>query len=262
MSRSVPRRTRPMPDLLPLLYRMEASHWWSAGMRFVSHALLPAHLPAGWIVEVGCGSGVFALELAQRYPISTVLGVELRYPALRPQRLGPATNAYFLQGDLQRLPLPAESAGTMVALDVMDQAGSEPILALAEARRILRPGGLLLVRVSAYDWLHGPHDQAFGTAHRFTAGELARLLLRAGFRILRLTYANSLLLPIAVVARLAQRAGWLSPTVELGTPVLFSGRLRHILQAEAAWLRQRDLPAGLSLYALAKKEHRWGMEAR
>lgn len=223
-------------------------------MRSISHALLPAGLPRGLIVEVGCGSGVFATQLAARYTANTVLGIELRHPPLRQARPDLGENSRFLQGDLHQLPLPTQSAGTVIALDVIDQLGSNPMLALAEARRILHPDGLLLARVSAYDWLRGPHDRAFGTGHRFTARELADQLVRAGFRILRLTYANTLLLPGAVVARFAQRAGWLSPAWELGMPVHAGGWLRGILEAEAAWLRRRDLPAGLSLYGLAQKD--------
>ena len=45
--------------------------------------------------------------------------------------------------------------------------------ALAEFRRVLRPGGRLLIQVPAYDWLRSRHDREVATRERYTAGELA-----------------------------------------------------------------------------------------
>ena len=110
------------------------------------------------------------------------------------------------------------AAALVVALDVLDQARIDPTKALAEIRRVLRPGGLLLLRVSAYPWLLGPHDRAFGTARRYSRFALAATLVYAGLEPVRLTYANSLLLPVAVAARLAQRRQWLPATAGLTVP--------------------------------------------
>lgn len=225
-------------------------------MRAVTQALLPEHVPGGEIVEVGCGAGVLTAQMARRYPNHIVLGAELRRHALAGVENMAAShgNLCFLQGNLHCLPLPAESAGLVVALDVLDQVGVHLAQALAEARRVLVPEGFLLVRVSAYDWLRGPHDRAFDTAHRFASRELAGAVSAAQFTMVRLTYANSLLLPPAVVVRLAQRNGWLSLRSELMLPDRVGRWLSAALRAESAWLRRRGLPVGLSLYALATKQ--------
>ena len=246
----------PEAALLPALFAVEDWHWWAAGMRRVSHALLNGVvLPPGWIAEVGCGAGAFAAELGQRHADRDVLAVDLHPVALAAaaSRAGRQACLHVAAADGQRLPLPDASCARVVALDVLDQAGIEPARALAEIGRVLHPDGWLLLRVSAYPWLLGPHDRAFGTARRYNRSALDATLVRGGLEWSRLTYANSLLLPLAVAARLAQRRQWLPATAGLTGAGKLNTLLARVLGGEALWLRQRDLGWGLSLYALAHK---------
>ncbi len=87
-----------------------------------------------------------------------------------------------------------------------------------------------------------------------TASHLREMVADAGLRVGRLTYASSLL-PLAVARRLQGR--WLGTAVEADLqppPAGLNNLLLGVLCAEAAWLRQRDLPWGLSLYCLAVKQ--------
>lgn len=240
--------------LLPALYQVDAAHWWTSGMRRVSHALLDGvALPAGPLLELGYGAGGFLVELSARFPERLVLGSELHPLALRGL---PASAALgLLAADLHRLPLPAGSCAAIIALDVYDQQRVDLTAALLESWRVLRCNGILLLRVSALAWLHGPHDVAFGTGQRYTARQLKGYLADAGLRVERLTYANSLLLAPGVGLRLLQKLGLMTDvTSELGVSPRVNRLLRGFLAAEAHWLRRRNLPAGLSLYALARKQ--------
>jgi hypothetical protein len=130
----------------------------------------------------------------------------------------------------------------------------------AELGRVLKAGGLILVRASAFQFLYSEHDRAVLTAHRFSANELRQNLVRQGLTLERLTYANTLLFPIAAVWRLLHRSSrqakmrsdvrplpalirWLNPF------------FAWILGVEALWLRHSHwrLPIGLSVVALARK---------
>lgn len=241
-------------ELLPALYQTQHHHWWSVGMRAITLALLEGvSLPAGPLLEVGCGGGAFLSALCDRAPARAPLGTDLNPVALAHAR---REGHQVFQGDLHHLPLPDSHLGTLLALDAFDQEGVILSGALREAERVLQPGGLLLLRVSAYDWLRGPHDVAFGTGRRYRAGELRAALAAAGLLPERLTYANSLLLLPAVVVRLAQQGGQTSVESQLATPAPLDALFRAILRAEARWLRHASLPVGLSLYALARKPGR------
>lgn len=100
------------------------------------------------VVDLGAGTGLLALALAPQ--VAEVVAVDISERMLERLDERAATdgirNLRTLEADLRRLPLPDESASLVVsnyAFHHLDDAGKE--LALSEARRILRPGGRLIV---------------------------------------------------------------------------------------------------------------------
>jgi SAM-dependent methyltransferase len=235
------------------LYAMDESNGWSQGMRRVTLAFL-AGLPfvKGPYLDLGCGGGMFVHELAAARPHSLVLGADLSAAALaHAQERG--SSERLLQADAGRLPVAPNCVGLITALDAFDQMGIEIAPTLAEAHRVLRPGGVLLLRVSAHPWLWGPHDVAYNTGRRWQAHDLVADLATAGFAIERTTYANALLSPAVVAMRLLQRWGWLAVDAvnEEGGPL--NDLTLAALAAEARWLVDHKFPFGISFYALARK---------
>ena len=241
-------------SLLPLLYAGDQSYGWSAGMRAITHTLLDeVTLPHGPVVEIGCGGGQLLVELRQRYAARTVIGVDLHPLALANARevLRPSVN--LSQAALPHLPWSSNTVALLLALDVFDQQGVELGGALAESFRLLRSDGALVLRVSAHPSLYGAHDIAFHTGQRYTRHQVQDALMRAGFAIQRLTYANTLLSPPVAAMRLIQRwglLGWQAATYQQRG---FHRVAAWLLRQEAIWLRYADLPWGLSLCAVARK---------
>jgi SAM-dependent methyltransferase len=240
--------------MLPQLYDGDESQGWSAGMRAVTHALLASvTLPPGPILEIGCGGGQLLAELQSTYSDRRVCGVDLHPLALAHARLRQGPHPCLSQAALPHLPWGAAGFALVLGLDVFDQHGVNLDAALVESYRILRPGGVILLRVSAHPWLYGAHDVAFHTGRRYRRAEISTALAAAGFAIERMTYANAgLALPVGLL-RLAQRWGILT-----WSPTLYGHSGLHraaawALAEEAAWLHHADLALGLSLCAVARK---------
>ncbi len=79
------------------------------------------------------------------------------------------------QATIVSLPFADECFDLITSFDVLyHRAVGNYGQALKEFHRVLKPGGCLFLRLPAYDWLRGRHDQAIHTAHRFTVPELRR----------------------------------------------------------------------------------------
>ena len=157
--------------LLPVLYATEQSYGWSVGMRAITHAILRGQwpLPDGPLLELGCGGGTLLAEISVRHLGRRLLGVDLHPLALTYAQRRLADSALLSQSDLQSLPFADDSVAVILALDALDQRDVDLASGLAESWRILLPGGMLLLRVSAHPWLEGGHDEAVASIRRLKA---------------------------------------------------------------------------------------------
>lgn len=179
--------------------RAENQFWWYRGMRRILFRLLDPLVRERRIdraLEAGCGTGHFSSLMEQRYRWKMV-PLDLGWEGLQHGRRQGVPR--LVQGDVAALPFHDASFDAVVSMDVLvhfprgREAG--PVRQMA---RVLRPGGLLVIRVAALDVLRSRHSMFAGERQRFTRGRLLRLLEPAGVRVLRATYANSLLLPVAL----------------------------------------------------------------
>ncbi len=116
--------------------------------------------PGAHVVDVACGGGLVSLPLAADG--FRVTGIDLAEGALEVarQRVPTGSDATFTAADVVDLPLPDASADAVLLLDVLEHIESVPA-ALAEAARVLRPGGLVVFNtfnrtpVSAVIAVHG-----------------------------------------------------------------------------------------------------------
>ena len=236
----------------------EENFWWYRGMRQIMFALmdpLRSALPPGrLILEAGCGTGHFGKVLAQRYGWRIVpadLGSEgLSYgQAMGLQNL--------VQCDVGVLPLASASLDAVVSMDVLVHfPRGEERKALAEFKRVLKPGGYIILRLSALDVLRSHHSIHAMERQRFTRSRLIKLVSAEGFEVDWCSYANTLLMPVALVKfRIIEPLSGESPSSGV-QPV--AGWLDHFLyaalSAEAAWLGRRwRFPLGQSLILIARK---------
>lgn len=233
------------------MFAAEERQWWYAGMRSISAALLRPALPRPTglrLLDAGCGTGQNLRALAEH---GRAVGVDLSPQALAFCARRGVTG---VRGNLLALPFVDHSFDVVTSFDVLYHAWvKDDLAAVRELVRVLRPGGLLLVRVPALKLLWGAHDEAVLSRHRYTRPELVHLLRSAGLRVERASYANGLLFPLLLVRRTLDRVlsrhgsdvGFLPAPLEL----LFRG----LLEIEARLLRVTSLPVGASVMALGRK---------
>ncbi|MBI4322071.1 MAG: class I SAM-dependent methyltransferase [Chloroflexi bacterium] len=235
------------------MYHLEDTHWWYVGMRGLVETLLDGVYRGRRdlsVLDAGCGTGGMLPYLA-KYGKAT--GVDYSGDALSfCQGRGLSR---LVRGSVSNLPFESSSFDLVVSFDVLYHlAVADDEAALQEFYRVLTPDGHLLIRLPAYDWLRGSHDRAVHTRHRYTASEVRHKMRRVGFRVERATYANSFLLPVAVLKRISEMVFKRFGSSDVKPTGPFLNRLfRGILGSEASVLRRADLPWGLSVMALGEK---------
>ena len=100
------------------------------------------------LLDVGCGPGTITADFAQRVTHGVVLGIDASAAVIaEAQRDHPGVS--FAVGDVYRLDFPASSFDIVHAHQVLQHL-SDPVAALREMRRVVRPGGIVAVRDSYY----------------------------------------------------------------------------------------------------------------
>lgn len=241
------------------LFETEERHWWFVALRGEIARAVERHRPGRsgapprWLDAGSATGGLLAfLEL----PFKMLrAGVDESMEGLALARRRDLR--VLAAGSVTSLPFPDESFDLVTSIDVLCHRDVEKLPALVEARRCLRPGGILVLQVPAFDWLASDHDLAVWTDRRFRRREVEDLLREAGFAAREVFYRIGVLFPAAAVTRLAKRRvvaehdarSQVRPASPLSNAIL-GGLLR--LESAAAVLGLR-LPFGLSVFAVAQK---------
>lgn len=103
------------------------------------------------IIELGCGAAQLARRLLQGHPGSRVTGVEVDLRQLAINLATPQAGLHFIAGVAQAIPLPPASFDLALMLKSLHHVPVASMAqALAEAGRVLRPGGHLYVSEPVY----------------------------------------------------------------------------------------------------------------
>ncbi len=242
------------------MYEEEGRHWWYVGMRSIVLSLLPpASLPKNPLtLDAGCGAG-FNMQWLRRHYGAAVIGFDYSPDSMDfCRRRGERCLA---RADAASLPFSENAFDLVVSFDVLTQLRDDSARrsALAEFLRALKPGGLLLIRVAAYERLRSSHDAVIMTYHRYGREELRQSAMDAGFRVLRLTSANTILFPVAAAWRILKKAKLATPGSDVRPMTRGGDEINRILASalklEAAVLRRNriDFGFGLSIFLLAAK---------
>lgn len=239
------------------MYALEDWYWWFVARRAAAARFLRDHAEAVAedqplrILDAGCGTGGM-LDLFGTWPDTEATGLDFSPDALSFSHS--RGHQRLVGGDVTQLPFRSNTFDAVTALDVVEHISNEEG-ALGEICRVLRPGGVLVASVPAYQFLWGPHDVALHHCRRYNAQQFREAIHRSGLRVERQTYLLSALFPLAAGMRLATR-GRKQESAEAGLPRVpgfVNQALIGLQAAELAVARRVGLPFGLSLLAVARK---------
>ena len=127
------------------------SHTWRTAENSAAY-LLPELRPGLDLLDVGCGPGTLTADLASRVAPGRVVGIDRADAVLEQAASHAASRGVAVEvraGDVYALPFSDASFDVVHAHQVLQHL-VDPVRALGEMRRVLRPGGVVAVRDSDY----------------------------------------------------------------------------------------------------------------
>jgi len=237
-------------------YELGRSYWWLAGKyRIIDDVVKRSFRPVSArprVLDVGCGPGNLLDFLVPHGEIygSDFSSAALRFCSQRGYRR-------LFQADFHSLPLQSGSFDLVTCIDVIEHLEDDR-QALRELQRVLRPQGLLVLCVPAFQALWGDHDTLYGHHRRYTTRDVRWKLQEAGFDVGRLTYFEPLFfLPLWIYRNLKKlmvtEGGLKARDDFVSLPAPLNALLTHVIAAERFALRALSFPFGVTLLAVASK---------
>ena len=238
----------------PILYQVEERHWWYVGRRRIIQSLMEKisgtlHTANPRILDVGCGTGANLKMLAT---FGKAEGVDVSPQAVHFCHERGLESVKL--GAIEHLPYEDDSFEVVTALDVIEHLDDD-VGGLREIRRVLRPGGRVLVFVPAFMFLWGVQDDVSNHRRRYTLPGLLAAVEAAGFSVEWSSYANiSFFFPVLVVRSIMRWLG-LRTSTEYGINIsLMNGPFSHLFAAERFILERGRIPFGVSAVCIARRD--------
>jgi ubiquinone/menaquinone biosynthesis C-methylase UbiE len=235
--------------LYELFFELEDEHWWFQGRKDLVLSFLGRYQPSSRprILDVGCGTGGMLSGYAEFGPS---VGID---SAPEAAHFCNRRGLNMILGSGMQIPMADASVDVVSALDVIEHVDDDRAI-LREMWRVCTPGGLLLLTVPAFQFLWSSHDDLNHHKRRYIRSDLAQRLRETGFRPLKHSYYNSLLMPAAVARKylLKSRNNGSEGHLEK-LPAALNTAFRRILSLERPILSLADLPIGASIICAATR---------
>ncbi len=216
--------------LLSYLIANSQSVRWATQGRLLGRAAKEVRRPGMKVLDVGCGGGSYAIDNHLLFGSPSTLcdySPDLLDLARRQViSAGDALPAEFVECSAEELPFADATYDFIQCMEVLEHL-HHPKKALAEFRRVARPGARLVISVPhPPEWFPNPGHVVEG----YRSAEISRLVESAGWRVLRVEYC------MLIVTRLV---GLLLHTLRIPLPLIPLVSLENLAPQ---WLRRHLLP--------------------
>ena len=232
------------------LYELEEQHWWHRAKRELVFRLLASysfrkHIK---ILDVGCGTGKNVETFAA---FGESWGLDMSPRAITYCKKRGLTRVRI--GEAEKTGLPSGMFDAITLLDVLEHTDDKKTL--REMRRIMAPGGVLIMTIPAYQWLWSQWDVVLHHKRRYERTGLTALLKKEGFKVRKVSYVYSfLVIPVFLIRMIKSRllSGQYASDFRMSSPVVNYCMLR-VSRAEAWIVDHFFVPFGTSLVCVAQK---------
>lgn len=237
------------------IFDNERSHFYYVGTHNAVIKFLDLYLSKrrnNIILDAGCGTGELMKNLSK---FGKVYGIDINDEALKFTSKNHIKNVK--KASITNIPFQDNKFDVVVSIDVLyHKAVKNDLEAFNEFKRVLKPGGILIIKSPAHDWLRGSHDVVIHTKRRYSKIQLVDRLKKTGFETLKLSYINISLLPIAIIKRLSESILKSKPSSDVGKlPKLVNNTFLGLYNWETRIITKTTIPFGLSLFAIARKPY-------
>lgn len=245
--------------LLSTFNEVESYHWWWVGRRYLIKKLLKGKNPKK-ILDIGCGTGETLTYLHTLFPTSRLYGIDTSEDAVSYSHKRGHKNV--TKADARRLPYPANTFDLVLFLDVLEHI-KDDAQALLEVKRVLVPGGKIIITSPALPFLWSDHDKNQGHFRRYMRRDIDSLSTKSRLHIERMGYFNFFLSPIIIIVRLLGKLPYLHFIVQydngINYQVVYHPFINKVLIAifkAELWLFMKGVfyPFGISIVAEIKKD--------
>lgn len=237
-------------------FELEKSHWWFVARKEILRDSLQSvihHIPKQnnerQILNIGVAGGETSLMLSE---FGNVTSVEFDEKICRELH---KRNIPIVQADMTKLPFENNRFDIVAAFDVVEHIEKDQ-LAILEAIRVTKKGGLTFMTVPALNSLWSNHDEVNHHFRRYTLGSFNQLFRTQ--QLIFTSYFNFLLFPVIAGIRLVQRflkkPNELKSDFESNKTSWTNGLLKKIFESEKHVLnRNIRLPIGISIMTIYRK---------
>jgi len=243
--------------LLEKFNEIEKIHWWWEGRRELIKLMIGKKKPSK-VLDVGCGTGETLSFIQKLYPKAKVYGVDtssiaIKYAKQRGHKLVYKSRA-------ESLPFKDGTFDTILFLDVLEHIKDDQV-AVDEAKRVLKKGGLILITSPALSFIWSAHDSDQGHKRRYTRRAIRKLANKSGLKIDFVSYFNFFLsFPIIIIRLLSNLkdfrflsnydSGINYDIVKKG---IINNFLKYLFVSEIRIIKQMNYPIGISVFAMFRK---------